>query len=66
MHIYKHCQSYFIFRGTENVTLIGEVNEEYHNYFSLDVLYETSAGAGHYLTLVHSRHMVNGTVMITE
>ena len=60
------CNTQILYFMIQNVTLIGEVKEEYHNYFSLDVLYETSAGADHYLTLVHSCHMVNGTVMITE
>ena len=50
----------------DNMTLIGELNEKYHNYFSLAVLYETQAGAGHYLTLVHARYMVNDTVLINE
>ena len=50
----------------DNVTLISELNEKYYNYFSLDVLYDTAAGAGHYLTLVHARYMVNDTVMINE
>ena len=55
-----------MFHLQDNVTLIGELIKEYHNYFSLDVLYETPAGAGHYLTLVHSQYIINDTVMINE
>ena len=57
---------FFLFHDPDNVTLIGELTEEYHNYFSLDVLYETPAGPGHYLTLVHTRHIVHDTLMISE
>ena len=56
---------FFLFHDPDNVTLIGELTEEYHNYFSQEVLYETPAGPCHYLTLVHSvtSSMINSSLV---
>ena len=47
----------------ENSTLEDELNHQYHDYFSYEILKEYPAGPGHYLILVSTRFQTNDTVM---
>ena len=47
----------------ENSTLVDELNHQYHDYFSYEILKEYPAGPGRYLILVSTRFQTNYTVM---
>ena len=54
------------FIAGNNSTLLAELYEVFHDFFSYEVTYEYPAGPNHYLILTHNRFHASGGFIDTE